>query len=67
MTFQTPARYVLAVALFLALPVETAGADDVTLTLKGDGFALIGELMASDAASFVIKSPKFGVMAVEFL
>jgi phosphate transport system substrate-binding protein len=65
MTFQTPARYVLAVALFLALPVETAGADDVTLTLKGDGFALIGELMASDAASFVIKSPKFGVMAVE--
>jgi phosphate transport system substrate-binding protein len=65
MTLRLFAERLLATAAFLVLPAGMAGADDVTLTLRGDGFAVIGELMASDAASFVIKSPKFGVMAVE--
>ncbi len=52
-------------ALLVASPFGIANAEDVTLTLRGDGFAVIGELMASDTSSFVIKSPKFGVMAVE--
>lgn len=65
MTLRSPAKRVLALALLLILPAGASGADDVTLTLKGDGFAVIGELVAADAASFVIRSSKFGVMAVE--
>jgi phosphate transport system substrate-binding protein len=56
---------VVLTALVIALPYSTLSAEDVTLTLRGDGFAVIGELMAADTGSFVIKSPKFGVMAVE--
>ncbi len=53
------------VALLSVFPIGELSAEDVTLTLRGDSFAVIGELVASDAGSFVIKSPKFGVVAVE--
>jgi phosphate transport system substrate-binding protein len=51
--------------VFLAFPIGIANAEEVTLTLKGSDFAVIGDLMASDSGSFIIKSPKFGVMALE--
>ncbi len=65
MPFPPILNRVFLAALLVAFPSGIVNAEDVTLTLRGDGFAVIGELMASDTASFVIKSRKFGVMAVE--
>jgi hypothetical protein len=50
--------------VFLACGVP-AHAEDVPLTLRGGGLVIIGELIASNKASSVIKSPEFGVMMVE--
>ena len=62
-----PFRSILPGALFLALAtgLNAAHGEEATLTLRGGGFTIIGEIMASDANSFVIKSQKFGVMALE--
>ncbi|MGO9546047.1 MAG: substrate-binding domain-containing protein [Rhodomicrobium sp.] len=57
-------RSILPVGLCMAL-LTAAHAGEVTLTLRGGGFTVIGEIVASDANSFVIKSQKFGVMALE--
>ena len=54
-----------AAAMLLAFPSGSVRADEVTLTLKGSDFAVIGELMTSDNGSFIIKSRKFGLMALE--
>jgi phosphate transport system substrate-binding protein len=54
-----------AVILTLGLGLTPANAEEVTLTLRGGGLSVIGEIVASDAGSFVIKSQKFGVMALE--
>ena len=65
MTLRAILRRCFTSALLLITPIGATRADEVTLTLRGGGFAVIGELVASDTGSFVIKSPKFGVMAVE--
>lgn len=65
MTLRAILRPCLYSALLLIAPFGATRAEDVTLTLRGGSFAVIGELVASDTGSFVIKSPKFGVMAVE--
>ncbi len=54
-----------SVCLALAIPLTAANAGEVTLTLRGGGLTVIGEIVASDAGSFIIKSQKFGVMALE--
>ncbi|ADP70618.1 OmpA/MotB domain protein [Rhodomicrobium vannielii ATCC 17100] len=51
--------------LALAASFAPVNAEDVTLTLRGGGLTVIGELVAADAASFVIRSDKFGMMALE--
>jgi phosphate transport system substrate-binding protein len=62
-------RFVLKLAAYSAavcgLAVNAAQGGEVTLVLRSGGFSLMGELVASDAGSFVIKSDRFGVMAVE--
>jgi len=44
---------------------SSAAGEDVTLKLKDGDLAVTGELMASDTRSYVIKSQKYGVMALE--
>jgi phosphate transport system substrate-binding protein len=62
-------RSVLKLAAYSAavcgLAVNAAQSGEVTLVLRSGGFRVMGELIASDSGSFVIKSDKFGVMAVE--
>src|SRR5215469_9166538 len=47
------------------LALGAAHSGEVTLVLRSGGFSVMGELVASDTGSFVIKSDRFGVMAVE--
>jgi phosphate transport system substrate-binding protein len=62
-------RSVLKLAAYSAalcgFGISASHGGEVTLVLRSGGFSLMGELVASDAGSFVIKSDKFGVMAVE--
>jgi phosphate transport system substrate-binding protein len=62
-------RSVLKLAAYSAavcgLAAGAAHSGEVTLVLRSGGFSVMGELVASDTGSFVIKSDKFGVMAVE--
>jgi len=51
--------------LALAVSFAPSAAENVTLTHRGGGLTVIGDLVATDAASFVIRSEKFGVMALE--
>jgi phosphate transport system substrate-binding protein len=52
-------------AAICGLAVSAAQSGEVTLVLRSGGFSVMGELVASDTGSFVIKSDRFGVMAVE--
>jgi phosphate transport system substrate-binding protein len=59
-------RSILPAAVAAMLACQTAAiAEQVTLTSRGGGITVIGEIVASDASSFVIKSQKYGVMAFE--
>ena len=50
---------------FAMCAVQAAQGGEVTLALRSGGLTIIGELVASDAGSFVIKSEELGVMAVK--
>src|SRR5271166_5076944 len=64
MAFRSPLKLGICLTAIIAV-ICTAHAGEVTLALRSGGLTIIGELVASDAGSFVIKSEKFGVMAVE--
>jgi phosphate transport system substrate-binding protein len=65
MAFRPISLAISATAIFAFVPAGVGNGEEVTLSLKGGSFTIIGELMAAPTGSFVVKSEKFGVMAVE--
>jgi len=65
MLFRPVLKHFVWIACAGLCSLGTAFGGEVTLALRSGGLTIIGELVASDAGSFVIKSEKFGVMAVE--
>jgi phosphate transport system substrate-binding protein len=61
-----PRRLAKAVAGISILAFATpAQPQDVTISFRGGGLVIVGQLMAADSGSYVVRSDKFGVMALE--
>jgi phosphate transport system substrate-binding protein len=59
-----PGRFLLGAAALLTFTL-TAMSAEVTLSFRSGDLSVTGELMAADSWSYVIKSEKYGVMALE--
>jgi phosphate transport system substrate-binding protein len=65
MLSQSQLKLAACFAFTAAITAQPVHGGEVTLDLRSGGMTIIGELVASDAGSFVIKSDRYGVMAVE--
>jgi hypothetical protein len=65
MVFRFYILRLLILAMIYLCPGSYAAAENVILTLRRDGFAFSGELLAYNAGALVIKSEKYGVIIVE--